>query len=140
VAGLSSYDTLTVTGAATLTGTLNVSLLNGFTPSSGSSFPVFSASPASGLFAVLGGSSGLCMSWSGSAMSLAKQSAACGAHGDPNGDGAVTVADVFTLVNTALRRRAPAAGTSDANGDRRSSVSDVFSLVNFLFAGGPAPQ
>jgi VCBS repeat-containing protein len=45
-----AYDRLTVSGAATLGGALNVSLVNGFVPASGDSFVVMSYASATGAF------------------------------------------------------------------------------------------
>lgn len=59
--------------------------------------------------------------------------------GDANGDGTVTVADVFYLINF-LFSGGPAPVSGDANGDGTVTVADVFYLINFLFSGGPAPR
>jgi hypothetical protein len=61
--------------------------------------------------------------------------------GDLNGDGAIGVADVFSLIN-ALFAGGPAVPTvcvGDANNDGSVGVGDVFFLIDYLFAGGPAP-
>ncbi len=44
------YDTISATKSATLAGTLNVSLINGFTPAVGNSFTILSAGSVSGTF------------------------------------------------------------------------------------------
>jgi autotransporter-associated beta strand protein len=49
----SLYDAVLVSGNASLDGTLNVSLLNGFTPTAGNSFDIFDWSTESGSFASL---------------------------------------------------------------------------------------
>ena len=49
------FDQLVVNGQATLDGTLTVTLINGFTANTGDTFPVLSASSASGIFAILAG-------------------------------------------------------------------------------------
>jgi hypothetical protein len=49
------YDQLNVTGAATLMGTLNLSLLNGFVPTVGSTFEILNASSVSGTFSTVNG-------------------------------------------------------------------------------------
>jgi dockerin type I repeat protein len=59
--------------------------------------------------------------------------------GDVNGDGAVNVTDVFSLINFLFANGTPPAGEPDVNGDGDVNVSDVFYLINRLFAGGPAP-
>jgi hypothetical protein len=45
------YDQLAITGTATLDGTLNASLLNGFTPTSGDNFQILTFASMSGVFA-----------------------------------------------------------------------------------------
>jgi hypothetical protein len=42
----SGYDQIAVTGTATLAGTLNVSLINGFTPTTGQTFTLISSTGA----------------------------------------------------------------------------------------------
>jgi Ig-like domain CHU_C associated/Dockerin type I domain len=65
----------------------------------------------------------------------------CAGSGDANGDGTVSVSDVFYLVNFLFAGGpAPAGGTGDANGDGAVTVGDVFYMINYLFAGGPAPK
>jgi len=53
--GTSQYGQLAITGAATLAGTLNVSLENGFMPSNGNSFQVLVFKQLSGTFTVING-------------------------------------------------------------------------------------
>jgi CSLREA domain-containing protein len=59
--------------------------------------------------------------------------------GDANGDGTVTVTDVFHLVNYLFAGGPAPYGRANVNGDSSISVLDVFYLVNFLFAAGPPP-
>jgi Dockerin type I domain/Fibronectin type III domain/Putative Ig domain len=60
--------------------------------------------------------------------------------GDANGDGQVTVADVFYLINDLFAGGPAPKGSADANGDGQVTVADIFYLINYLFAGGPAPR
>lgn len=62
-------------------------------------------------------------------------------RGDANGDTAVSVADVFYLINNLFAGGPPPTAScgGDANNDGATSVADVFYLINFLFAGGSAP-
>jgi Bacterial Ig-like domain (group 3)/Dockerin type I domain len=60
--------------------------------------------------------------------------------GDANGDGSVTVGDVFYLINSLFAGGPAPIGPGDANGDGSLTVGDVFYLINYLFAGGPAPH
>jgi hypothetical protein len=60
--------------------------------------------------------------------------------GDANGDGAVNVGDVFTLINFLFASGALPPGRANVNGDMGIDIQDVFYLVNYLFANGPAPK
>lgn len=62
-----------------------------------------------------------------------------GAVADVNGDGSLSVADVFYLINHLFAGGPGPVGSGDANGDGAVSVADIFYLINYLFAGGPAP-
>ena len=60
--------------------------------------------------------------------------------GDANGDGSLSVADVFYLINHLFAGGPPLAlGSGDVSGDGLVDVADVFYLINYLFAGGPGP-
>jgi len=61
-------------------------------------------------------------------------------HGDENGDGTLTVLDIFYLINHLFAGGPPPRGVGDCHGDGQPvNVSDVFYLINYLLAGGPAP-
>jgi hypothetical protein len=60
--------------------------------------------------------------------------------GDANGDDAITVSDVFLLINALYASGPPPLAGGDANADGLIDVMDIFYLINFLFAGGPAPH
>jgi hypothetical protein len=62
-----------------------------------------------------------------------------GPRGDVNGDGVITVADIFYLINALFAGGAAPIGPADANSSGGVDVSDVFFLINYLFAGGAAP-
>jgi phage baseplate assembly protein gpV len=55
IASPSSFDTIAVTGAAALAGTLNISLVNNFTPSAGQRYQVLTFASSSGDFATITG-------------------------------------------------------------------------------------
>jgi hypothetical protein len=63
-------------------------------------------------------------------------------RGDANNDGAVTVGDVFFLINYLFAGGPPpiVTGLADANHDAATDVADIFFLINYLYAGGPAPS
>lgn len=56
-----------------------------------------------------------------------------------HGDGQVTVADVFYLINNLLTGGPAPIGAADVNGDGQVTVADIFYLINYLFTNGPAP-
>lgn len=58
---------------------------------------------------------------------------------DPNGDGNITVSDIFYLVSYMFANGPPPAGFSDVNRDGIVSPADIFYLVSHFFAGGPPP-
>jgi hypothetical protein len=60
--------------------------------------------------------------------------------GDANGDAAITVSDIFYLINALFAGGSAPVKGSDANGDGAVNVQDVFYLINYLFAGGPGPS
>ena len=60
-------------------------------------------------------------------------------RGDSNGDGTVTVTDLFYLINFLFATGSSPIGPGDANGDGQVTASDLFYLINFLFANGPPP-
>jgi hypothetical protein len=53
--GAGQFDEFNISGSATLTGALNVSEINGFTPSSGQNFQVMNYGSRSGTFATITG-------------------------------------------------------------------------------------
>ncbi len=53
IESVGAYDTLEITGSAVLTGTLNVSFLNGYQPTTGDTFTILTASSVSGTFDTL---------------------------------------------------------------------------------------
>jgi hypothetical protein len=62
-----------------------------------------------------------------------------GLVGDANGDLALSVLDVFHLVNYLFAGGPFPLGPCDVNNSDAVDVLDVFYLINHLFAGGPAP-
>jgi CSLREA domain-containing protein len=60
--------------------------------------------------------------------------------GDVDGDGSVSLADIFFLINYLFAGGPSPPGLANVNGDGTITIGDVFYLVNALFAGGPAPN
>lgn len=90
--GLNQFDSLSITGNATLAGTLDVQLFNGYEPLEGEMFTVFSATSLTDNGIVLGGPSAdmFSMSVVGNTLVLTVD---FGLEGDFNGDGIVNIAD-----------------------------------------------
>ena len=89
---LASFDRLTTTGAASLNGTLKVSLIGGFTPSPGDSFEVLTFQSRTGDFAqdeglILGGGLGFRKVYTDSALVLQTVKENCNDLSDQDGDG-----------------------------------------------------
>lgn len=61
-------------------------------------------------------------------------------HGDANGDGVVSVPDIFYLVNSIFASGPAPLGPCDVNADGFVNAADVIYLANYLFAGGQAPK
>jgi CSLREA domain-containing protein len=59
--------------------------------------------------------------------------------GDADGDGSVTLADIFFVINHLFAGGPVPPGLANVDGDADLSVGDAFYLINALFAGGPAP-
>ncbi len=137
------FDQLNVTGTATLGGTLALSLISPFSPAVGNSFMVmtFASHGTSDFGRITGVSIG-----GGKSLQVATNATNVTINttnlpsGDANGDGVVTVADVFYLINFLFTGGSAPVGPADANGDGQVTVTDVFYLINYLFAGGPAPR
>lgn len=63
-----------------------------------------------------------------------------GVSGDANGDGALTVADIFYLINHLFAGGPTPVVSSDVNADGTLTAADIIYLLSHLFAGGPAPR
>ena len=64
------FDVLNITGTATLAGSMNISLINNFTPTPGDLFPILSAADVFGTLALTGQSSGFSLLPTATGMSL----------------------------------------------------------------------
>ncbi len=122
----SQFDQLVVTGSVTLDGTLNVSLINGFTPANNDAFAVLTFGSRSGDFATkngldLGGGMILIPTFGASAMTLtassgSPQRASGPANRATTGSGVLTVATLQPLVDAAINRWTTALGDGSRTG------------------------
>ncbi|MCX6826755.1 MAG: dockerin type I domain-containing protein, partial [candidate division Zixibacteria bacterium] len=62
-------------------------------------------------------------------------------YGDANGDGFVTMVDVFSLIDYLYRNGSLPSDLNyaDANGDCIVNIRDITYIIRYLFKGGPAP-
>ncbi|HEY3394101.1 MAG TPA: hypothetical protein VGK58_15415, partial [Lacipirellulaceae bacterium] len=87
------YDQINVAGELTLGGTLEISLINGFTPSAGQSFDILNWGSLSGAFSLVALPSLEGLAWDTSQLATGILSVAPGLPGDFNLDGSVDAAD-----------------------------------------------
>ena len=130
----SQYDRLAVTGTATLAGTLDVSLINGFVPSVGHTFDVLTAGSVINTFgAVNVPPLPNCKSWQIQYLPTAVrlQVVGCGPLGDLDGDGHVTLADLASLLSVYGTCAGNPAYNPDAdlNNDGCVNLSDLAVLL-----------
>lgn len=100
-AAAGQFDVLSVSGAITLDGTLNLTLVNGFVPQVGQTFAVVTAGSLSGTFATitgtdLGGGRELQLSYTGTSVVVTVTGEVT--PGDVNGDGTVNLTDLSLLL------------------------------------------
>jgi len=101
-----SFDQLNMTGTAALAGTLDVALINGFTPAPGDMFDILTAGAVSGTFDVevlptLGGGMSFNVNYS-DPTKVKLEVVAIPGFGDINCDGALDINDVQAMVNVLL--------------------------------------
>jgi|GEM_PF-3291445 len=123
----SEYDQLAVAGTAVLGGTLNVTLINGYNPSSGE-FVIVSGGNVSGSFATENLPAGFSITYEATRVLLS--------IGDPciadfNGDGIVNTQDVIRFLNA----WASGNSTADINGDGVVNSLDFIAYLNLWVAG-----
>jgi hypothetical protein len=64
----------------------------------------------------------------------------CFPRGDADGDGTLTISDVFYLINSLFAGGPPPVFNSDVDTSGATDIGDVFYVINYLFAGGPQPD
>ncbi len=155
----SQYDQVNATGTLNLSGALNVSLINGFTPKTGNTFDILNWGTLAGTFSAvslptLGGR----IAWDSSQFytSGALTVTATFFAGDFNRDGHVDASDIkpmmMSLANIDTYEATYAPGITatqlglleDVNGDGQFNNADLQALLNALVAGGgsaaPVPE
>jgi T5SS/PEP-CTERM-associated repeat protein len=117
----SQYDRLSIAGGASLNGALNVSLINGFTPSAGQSFNIFDWGSVSGTFSSIHLPSLAGLNWNMTLLYTTGELSVTGPAslpGDFNVDGAINAIDI-DLLAAAAAQSAPNIPLYDLNGDGR---------------------
>ena len=132
--GINDYDRMTLTGIASLAGTLDVSLIGGFTPTLGDSFSILLAGSVIGTFdSVLGSpGAGLAYDVAYNANSVLLSVINAGLAGDLNNDGFVGVDDLNIVLVNWNQTVPPGDAAADPSGDNYVGVDDLnIVLVNW---------
>ncbi len=118
------HDALEVTGVATLAGTLNLALTDGFVPSYGDIFTLLSAAAVSGQFDTISGvmvQSGMALAVTYSATGV---TATAALPGDANLDGLVNLGDLQILGDN-WQSASAGWGEADFTGDGQVNLADL---------------
>ncbi|MFO0837408.1 MAG: autotransporter-associated beta strand repeat-containing protein [Phycisphaerae bacterium] len=136
IGGTAQHDRLAVGGVASLAGTLNVALINGFAPSAGDTFTVLTAATVNGAFSTaslpaLSAALGWLVEYLPGGVRLrVVLNSSC--PGDVNGDRTVDSSDLGTLLANWLASVTPnTGGDLDGNGTVDSSDLGIL-LANWL--------
>ncbi|GAB4110824.1 MAG: hypothetical protein Kow00105_19580 [Phycisphaeraceae bacterium] len=139
--GLSSYDRMTLTGLASLAGTLNINEIGGFTPSLGDSFTILLAGSVLGTFDSVIGTPGPGLAYdviyNPGNVTLTVVPAAI--PGDLDGDGFVGIADLNIVLSNWNQAVPPGNPLADPSGDGFVGIEDLNEVLSNWNAGTP-PQ
>ena len=123
-AATNSFDSWSVSGAATLAGILSVDAVGGFVPAPGQSFTILTAASVSAASLTLGGPDAGLFTLVKNPTSLVLQSiGGASVAGDYNSNGVVDAADYVVWRNTNGQNVTPGTG-ADGNGDGAVNASD----------------
>jgi len=125
-----AFDVLTVSGTATLTGTLNVSTLNGYSPPGGTTFVVLSAGAINGAFDALTGAPGFEVSYTATEVILTSTGGAL--PGDLDGDCDVDLADLTTMLAHFGQTSGVGYEDGDLDGDGDVDLTDLTTLLAYF--------
>ena len=134
-----TYDQLQVAGKLTLDGTLDIALINGFTPTAGDSIQIFTFASRSGDFDRITGidlGQGLYLNptFSPAGLTLTTTQAS---PGDADLNGMVN-ADDYLLTDRGFLGRLNGWGNGDFNHDGHVDIADYF-LIDLALSSRPAP-
>lgn len=135
------FDQLLVSGNVSLGGTLQVSLVNGFTPAVGDQYQIITAGSISGTFSTL-----TLVSFPGTAtvsygpttvtLRITSSPTGCGTcRGDLSSNSAIDGIDIQSFVSCLVAGSSSGAcACADVNGDAQTNLDDVSALVEKLLA------
>jgi hypothetical protein len=125
IGGASSFDTVAVTGVATLDGTLTLTLADGYSPDAGTTFTIMTFGSRSGEFATLAGPAANRFTVTYNTGNIVL-TAVAPAPGDFDGDGDVDDTDLATFESCGSGPAIPyASGCEDADFDTDSDVDQA---------------
>jgi hypothetical protein len=139
--GLNDFDRMTLSGLASLDGTLDISLFGGFTPSLGDNFTILIAGSVIGTFdAVLGTpGAGLMYDVIYNANNVTLSVVTSTLIGDLDGDGFVGITDLNLVLSNWNQTVPPANPLADPSGDNFVGIADLNTVLGNWNAGTP-PQ
>ncbi|MFO0832419.1 MAG: autotransporter-associated beta strand repeat-containing protein [Phycisphaerales bacterium] len=143
LAGTGDYDQLIIAGPATLSGTLNVPLINGFQPAPGSSFTILTAAGGvSGTFATTSLPQGMTITYAPNSVTLSLPGAVCDSV-DFNGDTLFPdTQDIADFLTVFAGGPCPTGTCGDVDFNNDTLFPDTLDIQALLsvFSGGPCLQ
>ena len=134
------HDRVTVSDSATLAGTLEVTLINGFVPAPGQQFTIMTYGSHLGAFDAISTPTTPGLLWTASYSSTALTLTSGGRAGDMNLDGDVNALDLALFADHFGTQTGATFREGDFNGDGRTSLADLLILRNNIGASLPATQ
>jgi hypothetical protein len=141
---LNEFDAFTIGGTATLSGLIDVELINGFTPSAGASFNILTASSITNNGLALTPEAAALFTLNVGSSSVLLQAMGAGVAGDLNGDGLINFGDLTPFVKAltdipgyeAMFPGLDRVERCDVSGDGLCNFGDLTPFANLL-TGGP---
>lgn len=131
--GAGQFDVLSVSGAATLGGELNVQTINGFSPTTGNTFVILTAGSISGTFGVLTGAAGFDVTYTPTQVILTATTPQL--PGDLDGDCDVDIQDLAVLLSNFGTNSGATPAMGDVDGDGDVDIADLALLLASFGSG-----